>query len=63
MQQRNQKAWRNSLIKTRNELIRDYYLKEIEKEKFKAEKPRYQTGPKASFMSWVGRVKNDSANK
>jgi hypothetical protein len=52
------------LIKTRNELIREYYLKEIDKEKYKKEKPRDQTGPKASFMSWVGRVKkDDSTNK
>ena len=44
-------------MKSRNELLREFYCGEADSEL----QPRPQTGPKASFMSWVGQVKDREA--
>lgn len=48
-------------MKSRNEMMHEYYMSLLEREeKGAASKPRYQTGPKASFMSWVGQLPQNS---
>lgn len=45
-------------MKTRDELLREFYCGEVDRLQ-----PRPQTGPKASFMSWVGQLEDREASE